>query len=188
MIDANRESYRTVARRGSVLYFVIADLANVDPMYQYSLEFFTKLFVMRLEKSEQSSELEARLEILINDVTRAFYFGICRGLFEKDKLLYSFLNSSSILRRDNVINIDEWNFFLRGSPTDFKSHTKNIDFIDEEIFYSLLGLEECHSNFKDLVRSFEDTADQVYWRAIMSGDEPHILPLPAIFEDRLSNF
>ena len=44
-IDENRENYRIVARRGSVLYFVVADLANIDPMYQYSLEFFTKLFV-----------------------------------------------------------------------------------------------------------------------------------------------
>jgi dynein heavy chain len=60
-IDENRENYRMVARRGSVLYFVIADLANIDPMYQYSLEFFTKLFVMRLEKSEKSQNLEIRL-------------------------------------------------------------------------------------------------------------------------------
>lgn len=33
VIQATRESYRSVAKRGSVLYFVIADLANVDPMY-----------------------------------------------------------------------------------------------------------------------------------------------------------
>ncbi len=156
MIDKNRESYRSVARRGSVLYFVIADLANIDPMYQYSLEFFTKLFVMRLEKSEQTPELDRRLEILISDVTRAFYFSICRGLFEKDKLLYSFLNSTSILRRSNDINVDEWNFFLRGSPTDFKNKEHTIDYIDVETFYGLLGLEEAHANFKDIVRSFED--------------------------------
>jgi dynein heavy chain len=83
IIDATRESYRSVAKRGSVLYFVIADLSNVDPMYQYSLEFFSKLFVMRLEKSLKSPELEKRLQILIEDVTRAFYFSICRGLFER---------------------------------------------------------------------------------------------------------
>jgi len=58
MIDENRENYRGVAKRGSVLYFVVADLANIDPMYQYSLEFFTKLFVMRLEKSEKSTDLD----------------------------------------------------------------------------------------------------------------------------------
>jgi len=77
---------------------------------------------------------------------------------------------------------------LRGSPTDFKNHTNNIEYIDLETFYALLGLEECHVNFKDIVRSFQDPADQVYWKAIMIADEPHILPLPAIYEDRLSNF
>jgi dynein heavy chain len=52
MINENRENYRLVARRGSVLYFVIADLGLIDPMYQYSLEFFGRLFNRRLQKSE----------------------------------------------------------------------------------------------------------------------------------------
>jgi len=69
MINENRESYRSVARRGSVLYFVIADLALIDPMYQYSLEFFTRLFNRRLDKSEKAEVLADRLAILITDVT-----------------------------------------------------------------------------------------------------------------------
>ena len=44
LISKNRESYRPVARRGSILYFVIADLALIDPMYQYSLEFFRLIY------------------------------------------------------------------------------------------------------------------------------------------------
>lgn len=50
-IDQNRELYRCVATRGSVLYFVIADLAQMDPMYQYSLDFFVKFFNRRLKFS-----------------------------------------------------------------------------------------------------------------------------------------
>jgi dynein heavy chain len=61
MINENRENYRVVARRGSVLYFVVADLALIDPMYQYSLEFFARLFNRRLDKSEKSTILEDRL-------------------------------------------------------------------------------------------------------------------------------
>jgi dynein heavy chain len=120
LIDETRESYRPVAKRGSILYFVIADLSTMDPMYQYSLDFFSKLFVMRLQKAEKADTVQKRLAILIEDETRAFYLSICRGLFERDKLLYSFLNASSIMRTRKQINIDEWNFFLRGSPTDFK--------------------------------------------------------------------
>lgn len=48
-IDKAREEYRSVAKRGSVIYFVISDLSFIDPMYQYSLEFFVKLFKRRLE-------------------------------------------------------------------------------------------------------------------------------------------
>jgi dynein heavy chain len=32
-IDITRNSYRNVSIRGSILYFVIADLAGIDPMY-----------------------------------------------------------------------------------------------------------------------------------------------------------
>jgi len=48
---------------------------------------------MRLEKSEQSDDVDKRLEILIADVSKAVYLSICRGLFERDKLLFSFLNT-----------------------------------------------------------------------------------------------
>lgn len=156
VINETRESYRPVALRGSILYFVIADLSTVDPMYQYSLDFFTKLFVVRLEKATKADDLEKRLEILIDDETRAFFFGICRGLFEKHKLLYSFLIATSILRKTSKINIDEWNFYLRGSPTDFSQHENKIEYISDELFYGLLGLEECHPNFKEISRSFQD--------------------------------
>jgi len=52
---------------------------------------------------------------LIEDITLSFYLNICRGLFEKDKLLYSFLIATKIQLYDNIINPIEWEFFLRGS-------------------------------------------------------------------------
>jgi dynein heavy chain len=99
-INANRELYRDVAIRGSVLYFVIANVGLMDPMYQYSLTFFTNLFNRRLSQAAKSDVLEERLQVLINDITIQFYKNICRGIFEKDKLTYSFLNATSILIRE----------------------------------------------------------------------------------------
>jgi hypothetical protein len=34
--------------------------------------------------------------LLIEDLTASIYINVCRGLFEKDKLLYSFMMSAKI--------------------------------------------------------------------------------------------
>lgn len=43
-IDKSRSAYRTVAARGSLIFFVVVDLARIDPMYQYSLTYFMQLY------------------------------------------------------------------------------------------------------------------------------------------------
>jgi len=42
-ISIAREKYRSVAVRGSVLYFVLANLADINPMYQFSLKYFVQV-------------------------------------------------------------------------------------------------------------------------------------------------
>ncbi|KAF4733450.1 Dynein heavy chain 7, axonemal, partial [Perkinsus olseni] len=43
-IDKARNCYVPVAEQVSILFFCIADLAQIDPMYQYSLPFFVSLY------------------------------------------------------------------------------------------------------------------------------------------------
>ena len=62
-INETREKYRPAAIRGSILYFVVADLALIGPMYQYSLNFFMKLFNQCIDNSEPSERLRKRLRI-----------------------------------------------------------------------------------------------------------------------------
>ena len=52
-INETRETYRTAAVRGSILYFVIADLARIGPMYQYSLSFFMRMFNDCIDNSRE---------------------------------------------------------------------------------------------------------------------------------------
>ena len=55
-IDEAREQYRSVAVRASLLFFCIADLAGVDPMYQYSLAWFVALFLRTVEATPEVSD------------------------------------------------------------------------------------------------------------------------------------
>jgi len=43
-INETRMGYKRVAVRGSILYFVIADMSRINDMYQNSLEYVKVLF------------------------------------------------------------------------------------------------------------------------------------------------
>lgn len=46
-----RNFYKDVSKRVSNLYFITLDLANIEPTYQWSLEFYINLYQRSIEKS-----------------------------------------------------------------------------------------------------------------------------------------
>jgi dynein heavy chain len=106
--------YRIVATRGSIIYFVVANLSLVDPMYQFSLQYYKDLVNQRLAKTEKLDVLEDRLNLLIDDITKSIYVNVCRGLFEKDKLLYSFITAVNIELNAGYFSHKHWQLFLVG--------------------------------------------------------------------------
>merc|ERR1719281_2359742 len=113
-IDEAREGFVPVAFKAAILFFCIADLANIDPMYQYSLPFFVSLFVSSIEKSEPSDDLEKRIDILNDFFRYTLYCNICRSLFEKHKLLFSFLLCVRIQLAVNDLSMNDYRFLLTG--------------------------------------------------------------------------
>ena len=76
-IDVQSNNYRPVAYRASLLFFTIADLSVVDSMYQYSLPWFTNLFVLGIANAQGSTDLEQRIKSLNDYFTYSIYKNIC---------------------------------------------------------------------------------------------------------------
>lgn len=91
----------------------LADLANIEPMYQYSLPWFIDLFVFSIKSSEKSSDLAQRLNSLNEHFTYSIYCNVCRSLFEKDKILFVFLMAVKIQAGYGKMDMDEVREFIQ---------------------------------------------------------------------------
>jgi dynein heavy chain len=113
-IDEQRISYRPIALRTAGLFFCIQDMCLIDPMYQYSLPFFTLLFTLAIADAPLAEELEQRSINLNTEFLSSLYRNICRSLFEKDKMIFSFLLCIKLNQMSGECDMNELRFMLTG--------------------------------------------------------------------------
>merc|ERR1719183_1783230 len=87
-------------------------------MYQFSLQWFQTLFSIGIDLAAPSAVLEERLENLKGYFTESLYQNVCRGLFEKDKLKFSFALCLRILIGDHELDEEDLRFLLTGPTSD----------------------------------------------------------------------
>uniref|UniRef100_A0A2K6FUH7 Dynein axonemal heavy chain 2 n=1 Tax=Propithecus coquereli TaxID=379532 RepID=A0A2K6FUH7_PROCO len=156
-IDSAREAYRPCAQRASVLFFVLNDMGCIDPMYQFSLDAYISLFILSIDKSHRSNKLEDRIDYLNDYHTYAVYRYTCRTLFERHKLLFSFHMCAKILETSGKLNMDEYNFFLRGGVVlDREGQMDNpcTSWLADAYWDNITELDKL-TNFHGLMNSFE---------------------------------
>lgn len=93
-----RNNFKEVAKRVSHLYFVILDLALIEPTYQWSLEYYVKIFESGIAKAIPGKE--NRRENIVNRFQQLLYESTCRSLLEKDKIIFSLLLCLKILESE----------------------------------------------------------------------------------------
>ena len=112
-IAASRESYRPIAARGSLIFFLIEMLHMVDHMYQFSLETFNYMFVKALSKAPAAEGLEARAQSLLDCVTFSCFSYVTRGLFEAHRVIFSSQLAIKILSRQGDLSPEHIETLIR---------------------------------------------------------------------------
>ena len=175
-IDKTRESYKPIALRVAILFFCIADFAQVDPMYQYSLNWYINLFLKAIEEAEKSNKIEVRLAALVEKFTDILYVNVCRSLFEKDKLLFSFLLSMKVMLKEGKVSQEHLRYFLSGNtavelPQPNPISDPEDKWLSDKSWGDLLGASMQFSTiFGWVIQDFN--ARQKTWRNICETNTP----------------
>jgi dynein heavy chain len=185
-IDETRSKYVPVAIRTQILFFCTTDLTHVDPMYQYSLEWFREIFLKTIEKAEQSDDVQTRIRNINDHFTFSLYSNVCRSLFERHKLLFAFLVCSRILMNENKIDLNEWRFFQAGGSSTAEA-LPNVasSWLSDRAWLEIQTLPTL-PKFSEFAKTFGDHMDA--WKRIFDSSDPHREPFPEPWASDLDDF
>ena len=88
----------TVAHRATLIYFLIAEFATCNVMYQTSLKQFNELYELAIDASEKAAMPAKRINNIIEHMTYAIYLYIQRGLFERHKVTFALMLTNKVGR------------------------------------------------------------------------------------------
>uniref|UniRef100_A0A8D2C9B8 Dynein axonemal heavy chain 14 n=1 Tax=Sus scrofa TaxID=9823 RepID=A0A8D2C9B8_PIG len=134
-IEATRKQYLPIATRGALLYFLVAGLAQVDYMYQFSLDWFRQIFVSSVVSRSKEQEhrvkretrflkkrhevklskepklesekkpLDGHLKNSIDRLTKNIFQVVSSALFNEHKLCFSFGLCTTIMKNNADGNV-----------------------------------------------------------------------------------
>jgi dynein heavy chain len=185
-IDATREGYRPIAVHVAWLFFNISELCTIEPMYQYSLSWYVLLFEHTIQNAPKSTKLEERLGHLNDFFTYFLYCMICRSLFEKDKLLFSFTLAGTIFQYKKEMDPAEFRFVITGGVPEQDPPPNPVAWQTDKLWDEMFRLSHLNKNFAKLYEFFAAQPDK--FKHIYESAEPHNEPMPEPWASKLSTF
>ena len=182
-IDSARGSYRRLAYRSSILFFATVELFSIDPMYQFSLQWFQQLFGQCIDncKRQDGELLEDRIISLGDKFIFVLYQSVCRGLFEKDKLLFSFSLCLKLLEASGELRQAYLKFLLLGSAETVSSPFDRPSWLSEKQWADVCYLD------KELLPGLAESVSSLNsdnWKAF--SDSGSLASLPRLGDIPLS--
>ncbi|KAL6428105.1 hypothetical protein ACFW04_008466 [Cataglyphis niger] len=180
-IDIARLQYQPIAGYSTILFFTIESLANIDPMYQYSLVWFVNLYNMAITNTEPADNVQQRIRDLIKYFTYSLYVNICRSLFEKDKLLFALLLVINLRETSDVPETaSQWLFLLTGGIGLENPYVNPTEWLPVKQWDQLCRLDSI-PGFEGIRKSFSNAISE--WKKIFDSREPQKQPYPSPYRN-----
>ena len=147
--------YVPLAELGTLIFFIIQELAFIEDIYQFSIFWFIQSIVIQSIKATGTTgkgNIEKRLEILIKSLLSSAYSSVSRSLINKDKIIFSFMILIKyLIKKEELFDEETKSLFtdqIAENITDFKIESCP-DFIEVKKWEKLIKINSL-ANFKNI--------------------------------------
>lgn len=205
-IETKRNDFRLIALKAASLFFVLTDMAAINPFYQHAMcdfiDIFTQIMVSTQQPDRESNiyssidsgdgsgnDLNQRLLKIIADLSKRIYNIGSIGIFQKDKLLFVFRITMELEHCDGIITQNEMDFFL-------KQHKRVDKYVKSSISCDWLTNQQLNdiqqliaafpTTFIDLLKQIEINSEQ--WYAWHRAETPESINYPEPYATNTTHF
>jgi dynein heavy chain, axonemal len=120
-----------------------------------------------------SEDVNVRVKNLIESITYQIFIYTTRGLFERDKIIFTAQMTFQVLQQTKDMTANQLDFFLR-LPSDPSSNSP-VDFLSDYSWATVKALAAT-DDFKNLDKDIEGSAKR--WKKIVECENPEREKLP----------
>jgi dynein heavy chain len=96
-LHRSRENYRKVAKRGSTIFFAIAEMKSQNHVYQLSLSRFMEYYERAIRQAEPSEDTPKRVKRIIESVMSVICESVYTMMYGKDRITFGLLLSLRVM-------------------------------------------------------------------------------------------
>jgi dynein heavy chain len=192
------QQYKSAAEHASILYLTIQQLCRICRMYQYSFDWFTRVFRLSIENSNKSNSIDKRLRYLKDHLTYSLFCQVSYSLQSEDCLIFAFLLCCRLMISEDRVPakglemlVELWKY----KATDDISAVHNCqvevptslqDWLSPKCWTFFCEYEKCFPEMKGFTHDLVESV--VRWKLLFDAKEPDNLPLHEPWYSRLSRF
>jgi dynein heavy chain len=187
IIAKAREIYRPLGERGALMFFLVNQLFVISHMYQFSLDTFNYMFLKAISKTKKSNDIDDRFKNLMATISFVIFAYVTRGLFERDRILFSSQLGTRIMNRRGELPVDEQDFLIKAPRVmDGAERSEALQWLPEQCWATVQALaENLPEVFSSLPADLEGSNKR--WKEFFDNEQPENEKLPGEF-NRVSGF
>lgn len=149
-INQLREVYKPLSKKGALFYMILYQLKEIDPLYQFSIDSFIKLFYNSINTAKKNQIELNRISNIIDQLTNLFFEFSCISIYEKHNILFIFQLACTLDKDSGKLLDSEIIFFIKGGFE--KSSIKNpITWLSNSSWQDIVYLSMNFDNFSNLI-------------------------------------